>query len=146
MSRAEFAIGIVDPGPDADGHARGFIRVGDFREEFTVTLNHRSIQDYQHHWLNALQRLVHGASAVGLMTWMNAPDSPGHFRAWLLYREGELAYAQDRLYPWPDIQPLFDEEEQLVDIGQRQTHTEEGERISEWSLPMSAVEAFLRRA
>ena len=145
MSQVEFAIGIADAGPNADGHARGFIRVGDFREQFVLTLNYWSIQDYQLHWRDALQRLVNGAPAMGLMTWMNAPDSPGHFRAWILYREGELAYVQDQLYPWPDIQPKFDDE-QLVEIGQRQTHTEEGERISEWSLPMTAVAAFLQRA
>jgi hypothetical protein len=145
MPQIEFAIGIADPSPNADGHATGYLRVGDFHEEFIVTLNYWSIEDYELNWMTSLKRLAAGADCVGLMTWMVPPDSSDHGRAWILYRERELVFLQDQLFPWPDVRPQFETGGQLVGIPNRRTHNDEGCEISEWCLPLAAVLEFLLR-
>jgi hypothetical protein len=138
-----FAIGFVDTKPTDDGHAMGFIQIGDFSERFVVTLNHWDAATYSRHWHEALRRLLTGSPAVGLMTWMTPPRSRDAARAWILYRDGEQVFIQERIFVSPEHRARFDEHQQLVDIAGRQTVNADGDRISEWSTGLRSIQDFL---
>jgi hypothetical protein len=67
-----------------------------------------------------------------------------HARAWILYREGDRVFVQDRLFVGPESQPTFDEDEHLLRIEPRTTTSGDGTPISEWSINLSSIEDFLR--
>lgn len=138
-----FTIGFADIGPTEDGHAMGFIQIGEFSERFVVTLGHWDVPTYTRQWRDALRRLLAGSPAVGLMTWMIPHGSSDHARAWILYREGERVFVQERVFVSPECPAEFDEHQQLIGIGSRKTVTEDGERISEWSTDTRSIRGFL---
>jgi hypothetical protein len=79
-----FQIEIDRTAPVSDGKAYGVIRIGDFTESFIVSIGYWSPEKYESSWRKALEKLVGGAKAVALFTWMATPKSEDNRRAWLL--------------------------------------------------------------
>lgn len=122
----------------------GQITIGDFMETFTIALNDWSIEDYKKSWRCALQRLIEGCSAVGLMVWMHPPQIQANRRALILYRKENAVFVQDRLFPiGGDVTPEFDEELNLINIGARKTIMKNGMQISEWKTDIDSIRRFL---
>jgi CdiI N-terminal domain len=142
-SEPAFAIGFAGSELDEDGHGLGFIRIGDFSEEFVVTLNYWPAARYTQQWHASLKRLLVGSTAVGLATWMVAPESGDPGKAWILYREGDTVFIHEQLFVPPDFRLHLDADLQLLHIPPRTTVTEDGTPISEWRIDLAAIEDFL---
>jgi hypothetical protein len=141
-----FAIGFAGSELDEDGHGRGFIRIGDFSEKFVVTLNYWPAAQYTQQWHASLKRLLAGSPAVGLVTWMIAPESGDPGKAWILYREGDTVFIRENLFVSPDLRFELDTDLQLLHIPPRTTVAEDGTPVSEWHIGIAAIEDFLRRS
>ena len=140
-SAAVFAIDLdpLDP-------ARGEIRIGGFVEGFELRLGWWSAQDYRRSWRQALQRLVAcERSAVGLLTWRGEPSDRCTQRAWILFREGDRVFVQERLFVGGEHPVDFDTDGQIVVREPRRERGADGERISQWETDLGSVARFLAR-
>lgn len=109
-----------------DGQRLGRITIGDFTERFVChSLPGVSVDEMPKIWKEQLRSLTQGASAVALV------HEPRF--AWILYREGEHCFVQQRLA----IDGCFDS------ILPRETVNEDGDRISEWPVSLQAILKFV---
>ncbi len=108
-----------------DGQRLGRITIGDFSELFACYPLAGTIDDLPADWRNALARLVAGAAYVALI------HDPRF--AWFIYRDGDSCFVQQILSP----DGSFDWH------STRNTVTEDGERVSEWTISLADISEFL---
>jgi hypothetical protein len=143
MKPNSFAIWITDEESEDEQTAIGCVQIGQFAERFLITLNYWDEATFERKWREAVTRLILGANAVGLMTWMTAPGVKDNGRAWILYREGQRVFIQDKIFIVSNESPKFDEEEHLVAIPPRITIDEDGLKISEWETGIQCLINYL---
>ena len=123
-----FAIRLLPPSTlGGDGERLGQITIGRFTERFgCYPARGQSARSMAAQWRAQLRRLVAGQQpAVAL-------DTGG--AAWIVYRAGNRCYIQQRYFITREAR----------EIGRRETHGEDGARISEWSTTVDGVARFLR--
>lgn len=109
----------------ADRQRFGRITVGDFSEKFACHDVDVAVDAFPAVWKARLASLLNGEQAVALV------HDPRF--AWIVYRVSDICYIQQRLA----INGCFKQ------IPSRQTVSEDGERISEWPVPLNAVAQFV---
>jgi CdiI N-terminal domain len=122
-----FAIRLLpesEQGPS--GERLGEITVGTFRERFACSSAKTSIIHLESQWHDALQALIAGSPVVAL------PHDPRF--AWVVYREGNDCYVQQKL----SMHGTFD------GLLPRETMSSDGNQISEWSTTLAEIEHFVR--
>jgi hypothetical protein len=122
-----FEIRVLPPsqlGPD--GQRLGTITIGNFTETFPCYCGEGSISEMESRWIDELRKLLADKSAVALI------HDPRF--AWIMYREDNSCYVQQRLATNGEFFP----------IAPRRTHNEDGDRISEWTTYVVEIERFLR--
>lgn len=109
------------------------IEIGSFREEFQSDgdLSPAALDDL---WFEQLKSLSHKNSVVLPCRIQNGIIS----RGWVIWKEKQQAYIQDMLFP--DGRRLGDDP-----VPERETQTEDGYGISEWSIDMECIEKFLKK-
>ena len=107
-----------------DGMRFGRITIGDFTERFGCYPITDHIEDLPRLWQEALQSLVDGEEAVALQ---HDPRM-----AWIVYRDDDQCYVQQMLLLRAN-----------QGIPERETETEDGDPISEWSVDLSDIEDFV---
>lgn len=126
--------------------ASGRLQLGDSVEDFLANLSLWSKADYELHWSRELQALVEGASKIALVVSYDDPKASSNLEIWRVYRDGELAYFQNQL-PWYSDLPHDLEISKMSEyIQDRLVINADGERYSEWDVPIRDVEAFLSYA
>lgn len=110
------------------------IQAGSFSESFCVhsSLSTTALEEV---WLRELAALLGTKKKVALPI---EGDSRSLAHGWVFYRHEGSAFIQDRLFP-EGFDPATSR------IPQRETVTEEGDKVSEWSVPLSDIAEFLRR-
>jgi hypothetical protein len=143
--RPLFDIRIVSPEPEAQPEGwpalRGELRLGEAREGFRAPLGPWTAADYERQWRAAATRLLAGEPA-GFWT------VPWQFW-WVAWPEGEHVVFQEHFLAPERLVALGHVTTPAAGagphemIGPRESHTEEGECVSEWQVPLSAVRAWL---
>lgn len=97
---------------------------------------------YEQQWRNGIQRLLSGASRSCLISslWKTQNKFEGEW--WTIYRQEDRVAVRNQL-----IRPSifnqnfanFDPDDPYPSIPDRQDLTEDGQHISEWSLPFSQI-------
>lgn len=118
---------------------RGRITLGDYAEEFLALQGTWQRADYERHWLQAARRLLQGADRTAFFT------SAFEFR-WTLWRAGDRVYAQEHFLDAEGFPEPFDAGDLYAHIQDRQTRTQEGTMISEWTLDLASIAEFVARA
>lgn len=118
-----FAIRLLSTQVGSYGERLGEIVVGDFREVFACHSD--DFVGLENLWRERLQALIEGERTVILR------HDPRF--AWIAYREGTDCYIQQ----WLSIDGSF-ANRQL-----RETTTEDGDQISEWTTSMASIQQFL---
>ncbi|MDA0255124.1 MAG: hypothetical protein O3A18_09620 [Planctomycetota bacterium] len=122
-----FAIRLLPPkhqGPD--GEWLGEIVVGDFQECFACyPTSDGTIDDLEAGWRAELIALTRGESVAVLR------HDPRF--AWLIYREGDECFVQQR----------FSADGTFGDLLPRAITTEDGDRVSTWVTSVAAIQGFL---
>lgn len=122
-----FAIQLLPPScRGGNGERLGRITVGRFTELFSCYPQRgQSVRGMAAQWRVQLRRLVTGEQpAVALVT---------GGAAWVVYRARKRCYIQQRYFITPASRV----------IGRRETHGDDGQRISEWSTTVDEVARFL---
>lgn len=110
---------------------KGEIEIDDFRESFFSELSFWSRADYEGHWLRAAQAVKKG-EAVSLITSITDPASSNFIRCWACYPfDGELVFQEQILF-LDDLPEPFNLDEPHKNPHRYQSHTDDGDKISEW--------------
>lgn len=117
--------------------ANAEIVIGGHREIVEVPLQYWRREQYREQWRRAIDRIVSGESTACLITGMHDPQKANFIAWWPMWREGSTVYIQNQILFMDDVQGGFDEKDPYRHIPKRKTVTDEGERISEWSVRVS---------
>ena len=125
-----FSIIYTDP-----PNSIGTISIGDFQEDFEVTteLNYYDIQNL---WETELIRFTNDScNSILLPTWF---ENNIVNRAWVLYKVHNNVYIQERL-----LCVTGKYEFRINSIPERETHSEDGDSISEWEIKIDDIINFI---
>ncbi len=123
----------------------GAIRISDFEERFEASLSFWSSADYIAHWRVSLERTINGAEKSCLITSMYDPKSANFIFYWSLYLEDQTVYVQNHLLFLDEINGAFIPMRAYEHVPERRTVSEDGEKISEWKMPIDAIKEFLNK-
>jgi hypothetical protein len=101
--------------------------------------------DYEHHWKEALSRIVFLADVSCLITSIVNPISASHLFWWPMYREGNTVYIQHQILFFQNLPSSFNEKDPFSSIPKRQLIDEDGNPLSEWAVSTGEIEDFLNR-
>jgi hypothetical protein len=110
------------------------IRIGSFVEDFGVSID-SSTTSLESEWRREASRLLGRKKKVALPACRHGRVLS---RAWILYRVGDVVFVQDRVF-------LRGFDAKSGRIPARETSTDDGRRISEWSVSLAEVVAFARK-
>jgi hypothetical protein len=145
-SMTDFTITLSDDRLDSDGDvvALGFLTIGQFHESFHASLSYWDRERYLLQWREALERLIEGEDRSALVTSMYDPGAAGYIFWWPLYAVGDSIHVQNHVLFLNDLVEPFDEAELYRFVRERETVSEDGQAISEWTVALSVIETFLR--
>ena len=109
------------------------IQIGDFSEAFAVSID-ATPAEVRKVWRERLAGLLGRKKKVALPVWRSAHIVS---RAWIFYRSGDRVYVHDRIF-------LRGFDERTGRLPKRETVSEDGRRISEWSIRRPAIAAFVK--
>src|SRR5215211_3873361 len=123
---------------------QGVITLGKFQERFTAPLDYWTAKAYREHWKQAIARIVQDSSVSCLVTSMYDPATANYIVWWPMYRVGEMVHLQNQLLFLENLPSPFVPSDPCLFVPERVTVNEEGEKVSEWSVPVQDMEIFLR--
>jgi len=136
----DLSINVIDriPKKEWDDAIKGKIQIGEYVESFYMPLDYWSIKDYETQWEEGIKRLsTHDQSC--LVTAINDPKQFPFIEWWILYKVDNKICLQNFIIP-PDIyqekigNKLFTINSCYDFIPKRKTHSDEGDKISEWCI------------
>jgi hypothetical protein len=120
----------------------GEIRIGGFSERFETSLFYWDKTTYRAQWRGAARQLLVGDRA-GFITSFTEPTTANFIRWWVAYRSDESIFFQEQMLFMDQLVAPFDVSKPEGSVRDRQTVTEDGHRISEWTTTTSAIRTFL---
>jgi hypothetical protein len=121
----------------------GNISVGEFSERFASPVGFWRAEDYRDQWQWVLGTLEDDHPKC-LVTAMRDPRLATLIEVWPVYRVEEIVFFQHRIIFCNDIGKSADLGTIYDAIGARETRSDDGTPISEWSVPMGSIQHFLR--
>ena len=121
------------------GSARAEIVVGNHKETAEVPLHYWSRDQYRAQWREAITKIVAGQQKACLITGMHDPRSANFLDWWLMWREGSTVFIQNQILFMDEIRSNFNENDLERHIPERKTVTDEGEKISEWTVRVQDI-------
>ncbi len=125
--------------------ASGLLVLGNTKEHFIASLYQWSKEDYQRQWRHAVEVLLDGKDRAALITEYLGPEIATHLVWWPMYLAGDRVFVQDQLLFYNQLPRAFSVENAFSFVRDRETKNTEGKTISEWSVSLSDVEAFVRK-
>lgn len=120
----------------------GIIRIGSFQEKFSASLMYWKADEYKRHWSEAIARIISSNDISALITSMVNPENGSHIFWWPMYRIGKNVFFQNHILFFDQLASPFDESNPFIHVPQRMILNEDGERISEWVLPINELKIF----
>ena len=139
--------------PDASSKfMKGYIDFGieskvQRREEWFIPPLHLwSVQDYQKHWIEALERMVHGHDQSALIVSLGSLMPDDYIGWWPMWRFGEIVKFHEQMLILSELKQPFELDNSYVHVGEYISPEvdEDGHRVSEWEVPVSDMAAFLK--
>jgi hypothetical protein len=121
----------------------GQIILGDFQERFRSLITFWKPQDYVRHWQAALRRITTTEDRSCLITSVAAPGDADYLMWWPMYRVGRVVYVQNAVLIFESLAEPLNLADPFASIPERSVVTEDGDPVSEWSVPVSSVQDFL---
>jgi hypothetical protein len=123
--------------------APGRVVLGNTEEEFLANLSTWGKSEYKAHWTRQLRALLEGNPKVALVVSYGDPKVASNIEIWRIYREGEWAHFQNQLLAYSNLPDNFEVSKIEGCIPDRTLINEDGNRISEWDVPIRDIERFL---
>lgn len=124
---------------------RGRITLGDFSEEFVAPLIFWTVDDYLKQWREAANRLLDGHDRSCFVASMRESLSDGAVFIWTAYKFADTVYFQHNLLLTETVKGIFEPSNPYAQVNERETETEEGERISEWRVSLNDIVLFQKK-
>ena len=121
----------------------GCITIGNFHERFEASVEFWSETDYVCHWQRSIQRIIERVSTSCLITSLTDPKTATFLFWWPIYRLGDVVYFQNHVLFLDEIGADFDPQNPYRFVRDRETVSEDGSPVSEWSAPISSLIQFL---
>ena len=122
--------------------APGLLILGESTESFLANLSIWNKSAYKSHWRRELGALIEGNPKIALIVSLNDPKAASSMEIWRLYRQADLVYFQNQLLSYTELPQGFDVSAISAFVKNRAL-TEEGNRISEWLVPLADVRTFV---
>ena len=137
-----FAIELGQDKFESEGEIvlSGSLTIGDFNECFQAPLSYWDRGNYLSQWRESLSQLLNGESNSAFVTAMYDPNTANFIFWWVMYLIGENVHIQNHVLFLDELKQPFDEHDIYKFIPARETHTEEGEPISEWVVNLRDIE------
>ena len=126
---------------EGDLVASGVLKIGDFTESLQISLSYWNREQYLDQWREALERLLKGGSSSAIVTTMYDSNTANFIFWWVMYLIGDSVHIQNHVLFLDELEQPFDEFNLYRFIPKRETHTEEGEPISEWVIKVTDLQA-----
>jgi hypothetical protein len=141
----KFSINFIDKQTEnGDGRFQiGELRLGDFYETFWASLCYWNKSQYLHQWDDALKRLCNGNDKSCLITSMFNPSIANFIFWWPLYLDGSIVHVQNQILFFEQLDKPFSELNPYDFIGNRATINDDGNKISEWDVPLDDIKFHL---
>jgi len=123
---------------------KGVIEIGTFTEELLVSLAVWSPADYVRQWETGLKR-ISSADKSCLITSMRDLAVSDFINWWMLYRVGDDVVFQNQVLLATEVENSMIGDAIYGLIPVRETHTDDGQKISEWVVPLRDIDAFLSK-
>lgn len=123
------------------------IQIGEYKETFPLITTFWSVHEYSTQWFGAIQSLVENrvTSSILVTDIQHIEDSAG-LCYWALFRLSGEVVMQNRFFRVAPVVDLFDSIAVEKIIPPRiQGQTQSQAMISEWTLPFSDFEDFIKR-
>jgi len=120
----------------------GRVQLGDFIERFIAPLGRWDQSDYKRQWIDGAQRLIDGERRSAFMV------EAGRLW-WTAWRDGSKIYIQQQLLIDEDLSPACTARAANLPydlIGTRESHSEDGEMLSEWLISLDDLREFMSRS
>jgi hypothetical protein len=132
------------PGDESTPWAVGRIVAGELDENFRSNLYEWDKHGYESQWLQSLERILQGDEKAVLITSYVNQRAVSNLEWWALYRgDCDTVHVQNHL-PWFR---QFEKEFSVADasnfLHDRVTVNEDGNRLSEWDVPLRDIELFV---
>jgi hypothetical protein len=102
-----------------------------------------SAKDYEAQWLAELIRIVTSQDKGALIISMHDPAHAFQIMTWTMWKKNGQILFQNRLLFMLEANQSFDPFRVSDYIEEYESHTEDGDRISEWSVPIAAIRNFI---
>ena len=137
---------IPDGTADSPSECRvGEVRIESFCERFVADVTFWRQAEYEKQWLDAALKIV-GGDKTALIVSVSEPATANFVRWWAMYRNEHVIFVQEQIRFLDELSELFDPCAVERFVLPRETVSEDGELISEWSTTVSAVRDFIARA
>lgn len=127
-----------------NGVVEGELTFDDHREGFQSFIGFWSPSDYLAQWRDGAARAARLDGPSCLITSITDPAHADYLRWWLLYPSGGKIIFQEALLFLKELTPPFSTRDPYASIPAYKQYSDEGERISEWVVPVSSVIDFLK--
>lgn len=124
---------------------RGLLRLGGVQESFFSPVSYWGKHEYLGSWFASLCVGLEKRQHSVLVTSMLDPESSNFLMVWVLYYVGEFAHVQNHVVFLDEVGDGFDVSDVNSYVGPREVEDEDGDKISEWIVPLSDVFAFKDR-
>ncbi|MXP61348.1 hypothetical protein [Pantoea sp. Taur] len=118
------------------------IIIGDFTERLHIPISYWSLGDYKRNWISSLNQGIDNKKHSALAVSMYDPEFTNFIFVWVAYYHGDEAYFQHKIIFLNECQNFTPENINNF-IGERETHNNDGMRISEWATDLNSVITFL---
>lgn len=123
----------------------GRITLGQFSEDIFLPLTYWSKSDYLMQWEAALRCISEGATKSALLVSMYDPGDLNFVFAWPLYRIDQSVHVRNCIIFADELKEAFNPDNVSDYVHDREQLSEDGERISEWTVTVSDIQEFLDR-
>lgn len=128
---------------DGDLVIPGYLVIGEFNETFQASLSYWDRDKYLSQWKEALRRLSNGERSTALVTKMYNPNTANFIFWWVFYLIKDIVHIQNQILFLNELERPFEESNLYEFIPARETHTQDGILISEWTVNISDIKNFI---
>ncbi|MBD9383653.1 hypothetical protein IB257_20330 [Achromobacter sp. ACM03] len=120
----------------------GEIEINGYKENFFSPVRFWSRMDYLKSWKKSLDQGLQSHGHAALATSMYDPNSSNFVFCWVIYIESEQAYIQNHVIFLNELSVPFVPEDINLHIYPREEISEDGMKISQWSVDTASVAQF----
>ena len=116
------------------------IDINGFSERFQAPLSVWNMEQYKKQWQEAIKCIVEGDSKNYLIAGLRDPWSSNFISLFALYRDGSEVFIQSQIILCEGNEERIAQMNILDLVEERETHTEDGEEISEWKVSIEELQ------